>query len=75
MIKINLKCWWTDDGNLKNRFLTQFVPRDDYSNYEFVSEDPDFTIVFGRTSWEHIKTPKDRTFYFSQVGCCRPRVW
>ena len=66
MIKIKLECWWTDTGNLQRRFINQFVPKNDLEHFLFVTENPDYTIIFGRTDWEKIITPKDRTFYFSQ---------
>jgi hypothetical protein len=72
MIKIKLECWWTDSGNIQRRFINQFVPKNDLGRFSFVSEDPDYTIVFGRTEWEKITTPKDRTFYFSQEPLWSP---
>lgn len=70
MIKIKLECWWTDTASLNNRFIKQFVF--DQTDFEFVTDNPDFTIVFGRTNWELIKTPKERTFYFSQEPLWSP---
>ena len=70
MIKIKLECWWTDSGSLNNRFIKQFVFDND--NYQFVTSNPDYTIVFGRTNWSNIETPKDRTFYFSQEPLWSP---
>lgn len=72
MIKIKLECWWTNSGSLHNRFIKQFVPEKDLGKYEFVLENPDYTIVFGRTEWENIKTPKDKTFYISQEPLWSP---
>jgi hypothetical protein len=72
MIKIKLECWWTNTGNLQRRFINQFVPKNDLEHYSFVTENPDYTIIFGRTDWEQITTPKDRTFYFSQEPLWSP---
>ena len=72
MIKIKLECWWTDTGNLQRRFINQFVPKNDLEHFSFVTENPDYTIIFGRTDWEKITTPKDRTFYFSQEPLWSP---
>jgi len=72
MIKIKLECWWTNTGNLQRRFINQFVPKNDLENFSFVTENPDYTIIFGRTDWEQITTPKDRTFYFSQEPLWSP---
>ena len=70
MKKIKLECWWTDSHSLNNRFKRQFIFDED--NYEFVTSNPDFTIIFGKTDWEKIETPKDRTFYFSQEPLWSP---
>ena len=59
MIKIKLECWWTDTYSLNTRMIKQFVPNDDLINYSFVNENPDFTIVFGKTDWTKIETSKD----------------
>jgi hypothetical protein len=72
MIKIKLECWWTNTGNLQRRFINQFVPKNDLENFSFVTENPDYTIIFGRTDWEQITTPKNRTFYFSQEPLWSP---
>jgi hypothetical protein len=72
MVKIKIECWWTDVSSIHNRFIRQFVPPSDLENYSFVNEDQDFTIVLGRTEWDKITTPKDRTFYFSQEPLWSP---
>jgi hypothetical protein len=72
MVKIKIECWWTDVSSIHNRFIRQFVPPSDLDNYSFVNEDQDFTIVLGRTEWDKISTPKDRTFYFSQEPLWSP---
>ena len=72
MVKIKIECWWTDVSSIHNRFIRQFVPQSDLENYSFVNEDQDFTIVLGRTEWDKITTPKDRTFYFSQEPLWSP---
>lgn len=72
MIKIKLECWWTDTDSLHSRLIKQFVPNEDLLRYSFVNESPDFTIVFGKTNWENIQTPKDRTFYISQEPLWSP---
>lgn len=72
MIKIKMECWWTSSSAFVDRFKRQFVFPKDYENYEFVDLNPDFTIVFGRTEWEKIQTPKERTFYFSQEPLWSP---
>lgn len=79
MIKIKLECWWTNPNSLKERFIKQFVPNSDLSLYEFVDNNPDFTIVFGKTDFDKIETPKSRTFYISQEPLWSPNekrdVW
>lgn len=70
MIKIKLECWWTDTNSLNNRFIKQFVF--DQDEFEFVTNNPDYTVVFGRTDWENIETPKEKTFYFSQEPLWSP---
>jgi hypothetical protein len=72
MIKIKLECWWTDTHSLNTRMIKQFVPADDLGQYSFVTENPDFTIVFGKTDWDKIETPKDKTFYISQEPLWSP---
>ena len=72
MVKIKIECWWTDVSSIHNRFIRQFVPPSDLENYSFVNENQDFTIVLGRTEWDKISTPKDRTFYFSQEPLWSP---
>jgi hypothetical protein len=72
MVKIKIECWWTDVSSIHNRFIRQFVPQSDLENFSFVNEDQDFTIVLGRTEWDKITTPKDRTFYFSQEPLWSP---
>lgn len=69
MKKIKLECWWTNSESINNRLKKQFVFDD---KYEFVEKNPDFTIVFGKTNWEKIETPKERTFYFSQEPMWSP---
>lgn len=79
MIKIKLECWWANSNSLKDRFIKQFVPNSDLSLYEFVDSNPDFTIVFGKTEFDKIETPKSRTFYISQEPLWSPNekrdVW
>lgn len=70
MIKIKLECWWTDTQSLTNRFIKQFVFSED--DFEFVNSEPDYTIVFGKTNWDKIETPKSRTFYISQEPLWSP---
>lgn len=72
MIKIKLECWWTDTLSLNSRMIKQFVPNTDLTNYSFVTENPDYTIVFGRTEWGKIETLKDKTFYISQEPLWSP---
>jgi len=72
MIKLRLECWWTDSNSLHERMLRQFVPTEDLNKYVFTNDTADFTIVFGRTEWDKIKTPKERTFYFSQEPLWSP---
>jgi len=72
MIKIKIECWWTNTESISHRFLKQFLFPHDISKYEFVNQNPDFTIVLGRTDWEKIQTPKERTFYFSQEPLWSP---
>ena len=72
MIKIKLECWWTDSHSINTRMIRQFVSDDDLTNYSFVTENPDFTIVFGKTNWDKIETPKENTFYISQEPLWSP---
>ena len=72
MIKVKFECWWTDSNSLSSRIKRQFIFDEDLSNYEIVTENPDYTIVFGRTDWDKIETPKERTFYFSQEPLWSP---
>ena len=72
MIKIKLECWWTDTLSLNTRMIRQFVPSADLTDYSLVTENPDYTIVFGRTDWDKIETPKERTFYISQEPLWSP---
>lgn len=72
MIRIKLECWWTNPNSLKDRFIKQFVPESDLKLYEFVDNNPDFTIVFGKTEFDKIETPKDRNFFFSQEPLWSP---
>ena len=72
MIKIKLECWWTNSSSLNSRLIKQFVSEEDLLTYSFVDENPDFTIVFGRTDWDKIETPKERTFYISQEPLWSP---
>ena len=72
MIKIKLECWWTNSSSLNSRLIKQFVSDEDLLNYSFVNEFPDFTVVLGRTDWDKIETPKERTFYISQEPLWSP---
>ena len=72
MIKIKLECWWTDTLSLNTRMIRQFVPSADLTDYSLVTENPDYTIVFGRTDWDKIETPKVRTVYISQEPLWSP---
>jgi len=72
MIKIKFECWWTDTPSLNARMKRQFIFNEDYSKYDIVNENADYTIVFGRTEWEKLETPKEKTFYFSQEPLWSP---
>lgn len=72
MIKIKLECWWTDSGSLTQRLINQYVSDEDLQNFKFVSSNPDITIVFGKTEWDNLETPKERNFYFSQEPLWSP---
>ena len=72
MIKIKLECWWTDSLSLNSRMIRQFVSSDNLTDYSFVTKNPDYTIVFGRTDWDKIETPKEKTFYVSQEPLWSP---
>lgn len=72
MIKIKIECWWTDSNSIHQRILKQFVFKEDLSKYQFVVSNPDYTIVLGRTEWDKLQTPKERTFYFSQEPLWSP---
>jgi hypothetical protein len=71
-IKIKLECWWTDSNSLSYRFKKQFIPTKDLDKYELVSDNPDYTIIFGKTNFEQLTTPKEKTFYFSQEPLWSP---
>ena len=66
MIKIKFECWWTSTESINERILNQFFSDEDVNEYELVSFNPDYTIVFGRTEWDKLETTKSKTFYFSQ---------
>jgi hypothetical protein len=70
MKKIKLECWWTNSNSLNHRFKKQFVYSEE--GYEFVESNPDYTIIFGKTDWDKIETPKERTFYISQEPLWSP---
>ena len=72
MIKIKLECWWTNSLSLNARMIKQFVRNEDLTQFSFVTENPDYTIVFGKTDWDKIETPKERTFYISQEPLWSP---
>jgi hypothetical protein len=72
MIRVKLECWWTDTPSLNARMMRQFIHETDLENYILVDSKPDYTIVFGRTNWENIETPKDKTFYISQEPLWSP---
>jgi hypothetical protein len=72
MLRIKLECWWSDTNSLNKRIIRQFVPDEDLDKYLFVESNPDFTIVFGRTDWDRIETPKEKTFYISQEPLWSP---
>jgi len=72
MVKIKLECWWTDTSSLNARMIRQFVSDEDLKHFSLVNENPDYTIVFGRTDWDKIETPKEKTFYISQEPLWSP---
>lgn len=72
MIRIKFECWWTNTQSINDRIIKQFVFEEDFKEYEFVTSNPDFTIVLGKTDWEKLETPKERTFYFSQEPLWSP---
>lgn len=72
MIKIKLESWWADTPSLNARMIRQFVSDEDLKNFSLVNENPDYTIVFGRTDWDKIETPKEKTFYISQEPLWSP---
>lgn len=65
-MKIKIECWWDKTNNINNRFIRQFVSDEDKLKYNFVNENPDITIVFGKTEWDKIETKPKNTFYLSQ---------
>lgn len=71
-IKLKLECWWTDSGSLSHRFIRQFIPVKDLEKYEIVNNNPDYTIVFGKTDWDKLETTKKNTIYFSQEPVWAP---
>lgn len=72
MIRIKFECWWTSTESINQRILQQFIFDKDLEKYEIVTSNPDYTIVFGRTDWNNIETPKEKTFYFSQEPLWSP---
>lgn len=72
MKKIKLECWWTNTSSLTDRVKKQFIPLGDLDEYSLVTENPDFTIVFGRTEWDKLETKKENTFYISQEPLWSP---
>jgi hypothetical protein len=72
MIKVKFECWWTSSSDINKRIVNQFIPEKDLETYEIVDSNPDFTIVLGKTEWDRIETPKERTFYFSQEPLWSP---
>ena len=72
MKKVKLECWWTNSGLLTERFIRSFVPKEDLDEYEFVFENQDYTIVFGRTDFDNMTTDKERNFYLSQEPLWSP---
>jgi len=72
MIKIKFECWWTSTESINERILNQFISDEDLKEYELVSFNPDYTIVFGRTEWDKLETTKSKTFYFSQEPLWSP---
>jgi len=72
MTKIKFECWWTSTESINQRMLDQFIFEEDLKKYEIVNSNPDYTIVFGRTNWDDLETPKEKTFYFSQEPLWSP---
>ncbi len=72
MTKIKFECWWTSTESINQRMLDQFIFEEDLEKYEIVNSNPDYTIVFGRTNWDDLETPKEKTFYFSQEPLWSP---
>lgn len=72
MTKIKFECWWTSTESINQRMLDQFIFEEDLEKYEIVNSNPDYTIVFGRTNWDDLETPKKKTFYFSQEPLWSP---
>lgn len=72
MIKIKLECWWTNTNSINERFINQYISKQDFESYCLVENDPDYTIVFGKTNWDKLETPKDKTFFFTQEPLFSP---
>lgn len=72
MIKIKFECWWSDSESINNRIKKQFILFSDLKYYDLVSNNPDFTIVLGKTDWSRITTDKNHTFYISQEPLWSP---
>jgi len=72
MKNIKLECWWTDSYSLNQRFRNQFLNDFNHDGFNLVTENPDFTIIFGKTDWTKIQTPKERTFFFTQEPLWSP---
>jgi hypothetical protein len=72
MIKIKFECWWSDPTSINSRVKKQFVLDSDLDDYNFVSSNPDFTIILGKTDWAKIETDKNHTFYISQEPLWSP---
>lgn len=74
MINIKFECWWTNSESINKRIIKQFIntKTNDLNNYSLVNNNPDFTIVLGRTDWGRLETAKDKTFYISQEPLWSP---
>ena len=71
-LKIKFECWWTDSMSINNRVIKQFVDLKDLEEYNFVTENPDFTIILGRMDFEKLETRKENTLYISQEPLWSP---
>lgn len=72
-VKLRLYGWWTDSSHLNDRIIKQFIPRQEKSSIDFVTDDSyDFMIVFGKLKSEIQIKDKSKIIFFSQEPLWSP---